>query len=125
MQYEGGTIMNVAVTVNGAELSEKEQKTLISNYIQDNFTKEILKFGFENEFLFRDKGNGIEDIIENIPNFLLKKNITSFDNIKEQLHSNNNKTKVNQKFNSFLTNIILIVLYFMITQFLYIKKNNT
>ena len=87
------------------ELSEKEQKTLISNYIQDNFTKEILKFGFENEFLFRDKGNGIEDIIENIPNFLLKKNITSFDNIKEQLHSNNNKTKVNQKFNSFLTNI--------------------
>lgn len=86
------------------QLTSEEQNELINNHIHDNFTKEIIKFGFENEFLFRDTKNSIEDIIENIPNLLLKKNITSFDNIKEHLNTNN-KIKVNQQFNSFLNNI--------------------
>lgn len=65
------------------KLTKFEKILLLTNSIKDEFIKKIIKFGLENEFIFKNFNEGKKDavkvfsnLIENIPNFLLKRNIS-------------------------------------------------
>lgn len=94
------------------KIPKREQNLFLKSNITDIFTKDIIKFGLEYQFLFlnNEQNNSInsslqiENIIENLPNFLLKKNV-SLDNLSSFSDYEPSSIKINQKFNIFLQNL--------------------
>lgn len=94
------------------KIPKREQNLFLKSNITDKFTKDIIKFGLEYQFLFfnneqdntLNSSSQIENIIENLPNFLLKKNV-SLDNLSSFSEYEPSNIKINQKFNNFLQNL--------------------